>query len=190
MNNDWEKNRGTISFLESQINSPSLSIKSEDILFLISIINTNKHIILIIDDVLLNIKILCLKLIKCINPLFNYKNFPVITINEWRNHKIIHIEVDNHIFILTSNGLYGKEITIFLQNQNITIITDIEMPLLNGIDMIKSLFKKNIKAKIYINSAKYYNDDEEINELIKNNQIVYLEKGVYKDYDKILDKTL
>jgi hypothetical protein len=183
-------NNITISVLESQINSTSLSLKSEDILFLTSIINTNKHIILIIDDVLLNIKILCLKLIRYINPHFNYKNFPTITINEWKNHKMIYIEVENYIFVLTSNGLYGKEIAICLQNQYITIITDIQMQILNGIDMIKSLLKKNIKARIYINSAKYYNDDDEINELIKNNQIVYLEKGVYKDYEKILDKTL
>lgn len=98
---------------------------------------------------------------------------------------MLNIEIQNYIFILASNGFYGKEIALSLYNRCSVIITDIQMPILNGIDMIKLLLENNIKTKIFINSA-CDKTDPTMNELLLCNNISYLEKGANTQFNKIL----
>lgn len=71
--------------------------------------------------------------------------------------------------------MYGKEICMMIE-PNI-IITDIQMPLLNGIDMIKTLLDYGIKSKIFINSAYSDKDNDDIVELVNKYNVEFLEKG-------------
>lgn len=142
--------------------------------------------ILLIDDCLLNLKILSLKIIKFIDKEYKHSNFPILTSEQWQNTGIIIIEIDKYIFILLSNGMYGKDISMMLE-PNI-IITDIQMPLLNGIQMIKELLEYGIKSKILINSAFSDKEDQEILELIEKHNIEFIEKGSnYNFVPKIFD---
>lgn len=142
--------------------------------------------ILLIDDCLLNLKILSLKIIKFIDKEYKHSNFPILTSEQWQNTGIIIIEIDKYIFILLSNGMYGKDISMMLE-PNI-IITDIQMPLLNGIQMIKELLEYGIKSKILINSAFSDKEDQEILELIEKHNIEFIEKGSnYNFVEKIFD---
>jgi response regulator of citrate/malate metabolism len=77
--------------------------------------------------------------------------------------------------ILAANGMYGKEISQMIKTD--IIIADIQMPQLNGIDMIKYMIANGVKSKIFINSAAVDNDNEDIIELVKNTQITFVEKG-------------
>lgn len=150
--------------------------------------DSNKKIILIIDDLLLNVKILCFKLGKCIDTNFAFNNFPILTKDEWQNYNMINIEINEFVFLLAPNGECGKEIALSLIKQCYIIITDIQMPKLNGIDMIKSLIENGITSKIYINSSIVDKDNEEITDLIINNQITYIEKGCNINFNDILNK--
>lgn len=147
------------------------------------ILNTqNKKKVLLIDDSLLNLKILSLKIIKQIDKNYKHSNFPTLTPDEWQNIGIIEIDTNDYIFLLLSNGMYGKEISIIIEPE--LIITDIQMPILNGVEMIKDLLEYNIKTKIIINSAFLDKDNEEINGLIQKNNIMFIEKGSNYDFIK------
>jgi CheY-like chemotaxis protein len=151
------------------------------------ILNINKNIkILLVDDVILHLKILCLKIIKNIDANYKYDNFPVLTNDEWQSIGIIFIEYENYQFILAANGMYGKEIAFMIDCD--IIISDIQMPLLNGIDMIYELINNNIKTNIIVNSGFIKNENEEIYKLLENKQIsMFIEKGSQFDWN-ILNK--
>ena len=62
------------------------------------------------------------------------------------------------------------------------------MPYMNGIEMIKQLIGSKIKSKILINSAldkKELELSEDLMELTKKSQIVFLEKGSKINFDQI-----
>ena len=155
------------------------SLNTSQVKLLSSVMNKQKllgsKIILLVDDVLLNLKIICLKIIKLFDVDYKYNNFPILTPNEWQEHGIITIEIHGYIFIMASNGYYGLEISRIVKCN--LIITDIQMPLLNGFDMIKLMLSYKITSKIMINSAAINETDAELIELVKNNQIGYIEKG-------------
>ena len=136
---------------------------------------TNKKIILLIDDSLLNLKLLSLKMIRFLDKNYKHSNFPILTPEQWQSEGIIQININDYIILLLANGMYGKDISIII-NPNI-IITDIQMPQLNGIQMLKFLLANGIQSKLYINSAFSNKDDEEINELIYKYNITFIEKG-------------
>lgn len=142
---------------------------------LISSINQNIKTILLVDDVLFNLKLICLKLIKKTNKQYQYTNFPVLTNDCWQKHGIIIVSSDECQYVLAANGMYGKEISQMIKID--IIIADIQMPELNGIDMIKFIISNDLKSKILINSAAVNNDNDDIIELLKNPQITFLEKG-------------
>jgi CheY-like chemotaxis protein len=203
---EWKNNGGDVEIINSTIGQGTkflltingiidltdFSLNENQLYFLTDTINkTNKKIILLIDDLMLNLKIMCHKLIKCINTNSNQLdgiNFPTMSRDEWQNQGIHHIELEDHIFIFAANGMYGKEI-VFLINEKIdVIVTDIQMPQLNGIDMIKCLLDTGIKTKIYINSGIVEKGDNDIIEILTNEQISYIEKGSNIDYNNILNK--
>ena len=152
---------------------------------------TDKKIVLLVDDVLLNLKLLYLKLAKHIDNTFNYVNFPILTREEWQANGIFFIEVCDYIFIFAANGMCGKEIAMMIHCD--IIITDIQMPLLNGIDMIKSLVEGNHKpskinkTKILIISGMVENDDDNIVDIITKYKITFIEKGSIINCEKILN---
>jgi CheY-like chemotaxis protein len=147
-------------------------------------LKSNK-IILFVDDVLLNIKILFYKLLKYLNPSYKYNNFPLITSEQWQSYGMFILEIDTYAFIFAANGLYGNDISL-IGKCNL-IITDIQMPLMNGIDMIKSLHSNGCKTKIIINTA-LTNEEIEQNsdlfEMLAKKQIYILEKGNNIDFTK------
>lgn len=192
---EWVNIGGFVSILSSEINIGTeflIKIKGifDDDNFVLNktelnliqniIGKTEKKKILLIDDCLLNLKILSLKIIKFIDEEYKHSNFPILTSEQWQNTGIITIEIDKYIFILLSNGMYGKDIGIMLE-PNI-IITDIQMPLLNGIQMIKELLENGIKSKILINSAFSDKEDIEILEIIEKYNIEFIEKGSNYDF--------
>ena len=115
------------------------------------------------------------------DPDYKHLNFPILTSEQWQNIGIIQINTDTHIFLLLSNGLYGKELSMMIEPS--IIITDIQMPELNGIQMVNSLLEYGIKSKIFFNSA-YDNDKDnnEIIELVQKNNIKFIEKGTNFDF--------
>lgn len=145
---------------------------------------TEKKVVLLVDDSLLNLKILSLKLIKHLNRNYTHFNFPILTVDEWQNTGIINIEINSYIFVLASNGMFGKEIAMMLNP--VFIISDIEMPLLNGIQMIKELLNYKINSRILINSAYVDENDVEISQLIQKNNIQFIEKGSNYDFVETL----
>lgn len=157
------------------VNDDGFVLSKEKVELIQSITEKNKIKIFLIDDSLLNLKILSLKLIKFIDPNYKHNNFPILTSEEWQNNGIIQINICDYIFLLLSNGMYGKEICMMIE-PNI-IITDIQMPLLNGIDMIKTLLDYGIKSKIFINSAYSDKDNDDIVELVNKYNVEFLEKG-------------
>lgn len=188
---EWINLGGTVDILNNELNNNTeflIKIKGiqENDFFLLSkehlnliqnILNeTNKKKILLIDDCLLNLKIMSLKIIRSIVPDYKHFNFPILTPEQWQNIGIIKIDTDTHIFILLSNGMYGKEISMIIEPS--IIITDIQMPELNGIQMIKLLLEYGIKSKILINSSYSYKDNDEIIELVQKYNIKFIEKGV------------
>lgn len=147
--------------------------------------------ILLVDDVFLNIKIIFNKLVKYLIPTHKPIHFPIITSQEWQEYGMFTIQLDNYNFIFGSNGLYGLDIGQMVECD--LMIVDIQMPLLNGIDMIGQLISLGCKSKIIINSAfdkKELGDSEEIAKLFESNksQIVFLEKGTEIDFSKIIEK--
>jgi CheY-like chemotaxis protein len=194
---EWINLGGTVNVLNSEINIGTeflIKIKGlyENEKFILTktqinlineILNTqNKKKVLLIDDSLLNLKILSLKIIRETDKNYKHSNFPTLTPDEWQNIGIIQIENDEFVFLLLSNGMYGREISMIIEPE--LIITDIQMPALNGIEMIKDLLKYNIKTKIIINSAYLDKDNEEINGLIQKNNIMFIEKGSNYDFIK------
>jgi CheY-like chemotaxis protein len=142
---------------------------------------------LFVDDVLLNIKILCLKLLKQLNPNYKYDNFPILTNEQWQQSGIFIVEYNIYAFIFASNGLYGNDIALSIKCD--LIITDIQMPLMNGIDMIKSLITNSCKSKIFVNTAlsrKELDESTELIEILTNKQIKFLEKGSNIDFSTLI----
>lgn len=190
----WKNQGGSVKIIESNINKgteflitieginvnqyglDNFVLNSLQLQLITSIYNIDKkYLIYIIDDNLLNLKILCSKIIKTQNKTFKYENFPILTQEEWQNIGYIKIIDDPYIFILVANGLYGKELITMIEPK--IIITDIQMPGLNGIKMIKAILDDGNKSKIIFNSAYMESDDTEIIEIIKQNNILFVEKG-------------
>ena len=73
-------------------------------------INPNIKTILLVDDVIFNLKIICLKIIKTTDKTYKYDNFPILTNSEWQNYGIIIIKTTSCQYVLVANGMYGKEI--------------------------------------------------------------------------------
>ena len=146
----------------------------------------NKPIIVIIDDIFVNLKLLLASIIK--HKQIDLKLFPKLTSGEWQNVGMFLIDTDEYKYILAANGIVGEEICIITNPH--TIITDIQMPLLNGIDMIKILLNNNINSKIFITSAYEDSSDEEFIQFIKNNNLTFIEKGKKYDWIKEIYCTL
>lgn len=149
-------------------------------------INSEKKIILLIDDSLVNLKLLLNNFIKINHNEYNFKNFPKLTMHEWQELGMITLDTDNFTYILAANGLYGKEISI-LTNPHL-IITDIQMPKLNGLDMICELSVIKLSSKIFAISAYLSEIDEEMITFLKDNDIKYVEKN--GNFDWINDALL
>ena len=94
-----------------------------------------------------------------------------------------------------SNGKEGLE--LFVKIKPDLIITDLEMPIMDGIEMVKQIRKTNMKIPIIVTTA--YNDDEHkidnvqgrvlkpiiINEMIsKINDLLHLNKFWLKKINK------
>lgn len=193
--NEWIKHASIKSFLDTNgidvgynlsikcdYDHDTFTLNTKHVKLLSSIHNEicteHTRIVLLVDDVLLNLKIICLKIIKLFDSNYKYNNFPVLTNVEWQEHGIIVIGIPNYKFVLGSNGCYGLEIAQMIPCD--LIVTDIQMPMLSGYDMIKSLISHGITSKIIVNSAIVdENDGEfaEFAELIKKNQISWVEKG-------------
>ena len=195
--NEWKTYGGTIE-LKSNIKKFDFILeippkKSNEFVLQLHHINQlfsikNNKIILFVDDVLLNIKILWIKILKYLYPLHKYNNFPILSNDQWQNYGMFVIEFNEYTFIFASNGLYGKDIALSINCY--IIITDIQMPLLNGIDMIKILLEKSYKSKILINSALPKKELESLNdimELIKIPNISFLEKGSNINFNNFLE---
>jgi len=154
---------------------------------LLNKIDSKTKLVLFVDDVFLSIRILFVQLIKYLNAEYKYTIFPVISSSQWENQGIHIVTFDTYTFVFAAHGLYGLELCLLYRFD--LIITDIEMPHLNGIDMITLLIDKKIKSKILINSAldkKELELSEDLIELIKTSQIEFLEKGSKIDFSKIL----
>jgi CheY-like chemotaxis protein len=151
-------------------------LNNEHIDKIINIIH-NKKIFILVDDSFVNLKILLMNLLKFLNidSMQELKKLPKLTPNEWQDVGIILLNFEKFTIILLSNGMYGKEITLLLNPQ--VIITDVQMPLLNGIDMIKDLLQEDIKAKICVTSAYLNSFDEEAKKFLENNKIKHVEKN-------------
>jgi CheY-like chemotaxis protein len=193
--NQWKLYGGDVIILISEINVGTTfmvsvsSVVSDDYFTLttkqikcLGTIKDQTKKIMLVDDVLFNLKLICLKIIRLTDKSYKYDNFPILTNDEWQAHGIIIIETLHCCYVLLANGMYGKE--IFTMTNPDVIITDIQMPMLNGIDMIKNILDEGSKSKIIINSAVVEKDDESINELLSNPQITFIEKG---DFDWIGD---
>ncbi len=165
----------TLPIPENITENKEISYLNKNQIKLISSINENKKTILLVDDILFNLKLICLKLIKKYNKKYEYSNFPILTKEGWQEYGIFTLITDECQYILASNGMYGKEICQIIKVD--VIITDIQMPELNGIDMIKYIGLTNLKSKIFINSAVVDNNNYDIIELLKNPQITFVEKG-------------
>lgn len=151
-------------------------------------IDHNKKIYILIDDSILNLKLLSANLLrfKNIDLTLGFKKFPKLTSSEWQDIGILLLEVEEFIIVLLSNGEYGKQVSLLLNPQ--VIITDVQMPQLNGIDMIKDLIYHNVKSKMFVISAYLNNTDIEAIKFLEENNIKYFEKnGTYDWMTEIFD---
>lgn len=127
------------SYIESSLNNEQLSIIS----------SINKKIILIIDDSLTAIKMIFQKIINLfIKP---SRRFSIIVNEEWSNVKFTGVELDDYHFLFCSNGQLGYDVAII--KECYFIITDVEMPVMDGIEMINKLLEYGISSKIFISSS-------------------------------------
>ena len=161
-------------------------LKSHQVKLLSGLKNNCKKKILLIDDSIMNLKLLSVNIIKFFDNNYKHKSFPVLTQEEWQNLGILVTETFDTNYILCANGMYGKEVALMIRPP--IIISDIQMPLLNGIDMVKQLLENNFKSKIFMNSAyvKKTDDSDEIFDFIRENNIYFIEKGSNNDWMKNL----
>lgn len=115
-----------------------------------------------------------------------FKIFNVLFVEDDLNiqknmRKILHL-IFNEVYI-ASNGLEALE--FFDKNYIDIIITDYEMPAMNGYELIKTIREKNSNIPIIILSN--HTDKDKLIKCIPLNLICYLEKPIiYEDLIKIL----
>lgn len=108
-----------------------------------------KKIILIVDDSIMNIKIMYQKI--C-NFLIKVKTRSSLIINgEWDLIKVVNIELENYHFVFCCNGQLGYDIATI--KECYFIISDLEMPVMDGIEMINKLLEDGITTRIFISSS-------------------------------------
>lgn len=160
------------------------SILTKRILNDILSIDQNKKVIVIVDDSLVCARML----LNRINKLF-FKDCnelkiqnDMITSLEWRNPNVIFLSKENYTFIIASNGQLGFDILSLIKPH--LVITDIEMPEINGMEMINKLSSINIFHKTIISST--LSDETIYKELnnISNNNIVIARKGCSEEFIK------
>ncbi len=107
-------------------------------------------------------------------------------ISKTKNLKLLYVEDDEIVKISTVSileGFFGDVLVctngqdgvdIFNTTEVDIIITDLNMPIMGGIDMIKIIREKNNKIPIYVFSA--FNEESIINEVKKYNIQGYLNK--------------
>jgi CheY-like chemotaxis protein len=136
------------------------------------ILSSNKKILLLLEDSNVIMKLLCKKLCG---------TFPeCISARMWQAKYN-----DQYDLIICTNGVAGMEATILKEPD--LIISDIEMPEIRGIELVKILRDHNINTHIMINSS---NDKDKITTELKNIiGIVNAEFDIYTDLNlRILDE--
>lgn len=113
-------------------------LTSEHIGDISKIKNNGKKKILLVDDSKVIIKLIH-KNISLKNP--GFENLKVS--NEWNQQKMIISSNDNYDIIMCCDGIYAKDIANMIKFN--LIITDVEMPIMSGIELIKELYLLDIK---------------------------------------------
>lgn len=116
------------------------------------LVNSAKKVILIADDSLLNIKILNRYLIKHLKLRNTTNIFRDFDASQWgSNRKFIIDFTEDYGLIYVSNGSVAFE---FIEMFNIDVlITDIEMPIVNGIELLEMIDKNNYQMKKSIHTT-------------------------------------
>ena len=182
--NRWKKHNGLVRIVTSEINKGTIfEIKTKgypsddkinNIEHIDIVLSTNKKILLLVDDVFMNIKILCKKILGN-----DYDINKLQAPDNWNEKGIMVIETLKYLLILCGNGLIGFEMGMISKPH--MIITDVEMPLSKGTEMVNDLIKNDIDTIIYINSSL---ERSEILSQMENNidKIHILKKGQKIDW--------
>lgn len=142
-----EKNLFLIPCKDKIPNNVSV-ISKKDLNTLFSIDKKNK-VIVICEDSFLCVRILLNK----INRLFfdNCNEIKIQNDIKWEKPNIIFLNKNDYTFIITSNGQLGFDILSMIKT--FFVITDIEMPELNGLEMINRLHSNGIYHRTIISST-------------------------------------
>lgn len=135
----------------------------------IDLIDKNKKIILICDDSYMNIKLI----IHRINKMLQL-NIEVNNNSNWIKSKPIIIYVNDYVFILCCNGEYAYDIATIKKCH--LIITDIQMPELDGLSMLERLYEDNNISNTVIMSALDEDSVKKTKDIMKNN-VAFFQKG-------------
>ena len=116
------------------------------------LLNNSYKTIMIVDDSFTNIKILSHSVYKLCQKTKTKGIFDNYNGNLWMSSDYFIIDIiDDVAFIFLSNGQIAKT---FIEMIHVNIlITDIEMPKMNGIELIKFTIENNYNMKIAIQSA-------------------------------------
>lgn len=144
------------------------SISIIDSLNLTNIIKSSeKKLILIVDDSVFNLKMLFQKLKVLLFP-------NLVTIMPDFSGNYATFEIENYFIVFCKNGKIGYD--IFKTKKPYAIITDNDMPFMNGHDMSDLILKSNSTSKIIMISG---NSSTCVDDLITEypNRIKFLNKG-------------
>lgn len=160
-------------------NITSLSINQ---LKLISSIN--KKVILIVDDSFLSIKIMVQKILYLLIGVEKSISFSMS--GEWSKIQFNSLELDDYYFIFCHNGRIGYDVATIKDCH--LIISDIEMPIMDGIEMVNKLFENGLSSKIVISSSHTEETIKKIKDISPENFDI-LPKGCSNDeYINVLKK--
>ena len=83
------------------------------------------------------------------------------------NVKLTNVELGDYYFLFCCNGQIGYDVAII--KECYFIITDVEMPVMDGIEMINKLLEYGITSKIFISSAHKADSIKKIKDLSPEN---------------------
>lgn len=140
--------------------------------FIDFIYNSSLPIVLIVDDSKSYIKILALKLQKL--NIFSYEDRKISSPKCCSNSLgSLYLNNTKYNFIYATNGHLGYELAKI--KNPFLIITDVQMPVMSGPEMVEKLINDRVKSPIIITSS---NSESIIGDLVTKyqNQVVFIQK--------------